>query len=357
MTGPAVLESTAPAVVPAGLKPQIVLSGASMLPGFEEAAKAHRRKAAWYFNKDGGYAKVVLRHRNEDPVELTGSDAGNKERVTAFLMENLMPLFGPLDGETFDKYIEAGKGMVWSLFPAEGDGSIATVEASNRPMMTKVAKQFKGKFSVTYTDLSQKQNNEAILNMFFMEKFPAIAVQKKAGDKKKYVYDGEMVAWKISAFLSDVDSGVAQPRLRTEGVPSSNESPVKTIVGSTFKEDVFTPNKDVFLEVYAPWCGHCKKMQPEFESLATQIKTDGLDDLLTIAWIDGTANDSPVESMDWSGFPTLYFVKAGQDKPILFEGERTEKGIWRYIKRHATQAAEIKSRLDKKSNSNRGAEL
>ena len=49
----------------------------------------------------------------------------------------------------------------------------------------------------------------------------------------------------------------------------------------------------------APWCGHCQKLQPEYEKLAEVFKS--VDNLL-IAKIDATAND-----IDFAveGFPTI----------------------------------------------------
>mmetsp|Transcript_118747 Transcript_118747/g.378703 ORF Transcript_118747/g.378703 Transcript_118747/m.378703 type:complete len:482 (-) Transcript_118747:217-1662(-) len=354
MMGPAVTNGMPGA--PSKDKPQMILYADSLLPGFLDVAKVKRRKADWYFvEQQTRYPKVTVAHLGEDPVELTGYSCGDKEKVTKFLDEHMLPLYGPMDGDTFDKYMEAGQGLIWTMFPPE-DGDLQTVVAKHRSMMEEVAKKFQGKYYVTYTDMDKFK--EAIDNMLSVDKLPAIAVQKKAGDKKKYVYDGEMVAWKIAEFVKDVDIGKIEPKLKSEPVPPPTASAVKHVVGSTLKSEVFKPDKDVFLEVYAPWCGHCKKMQPEYEKLAAKIKKEDLSDLLSIAWIDGTANDSPVETMDWSGFPTLYFVKAGQDKPTLYEGERTAKGIWRYIRRHATKAEEIKERLARKTASeNRGAEL
>mmetsp|Transcript_14561 Transcript_14561/g.37029 ORF Transcript_14561/g.37029 Transcript_14561/m.37029 type:complete len:480 (-) Transcript_14561:431-1870(-) len=352
MIAPPVTES-APRPAPSD-RPQLTLYADNMLPGYLDAAKINRRKAEWYFVKSAvRYPKVVLTHKGEEPVELSTWGTPDKDQIVKFLKENLMPLWGSLDGDTFDKYMESGMGLVWSLFPPEGAGMDAVV-AKHRPMMHEVAKKIKSTYHVTYTDTEKFK--EAIDNMLSIKKFPAIAVQKKAGDKKKYIYDEDMNSLAISQFIEDVNAGRVQPRLKSEPEPAPSDDPVKYAVGSTLKNLVFTPDKDVLLEVYAPWCGHCKKLEPEFIKLGKKIKADELSDLLDIAWIDGTANDSPVESMDWSGFPTLYFVKAGQSTPIVYDGERTAKGLWKYIKKHATHAQEIKERLEKRKVHSRRAE-
>merc|ERR1719195_1329180 len=157
-----------------------------------------------------------------------------------------------------------------------------------------------------------------------------------------------MTSSKISAFIEEVEAGAVQPKLKTEPEPAPGDEPVRVLVGSTMERELFSPEKDVLLEVYAPWCGHCKKLEPEYIKLAKKIRKEELTDLVTIAKIDGTANDSPVDSIDWSGFPTIFFVKAGTKEPILYEGERTAKGLWKYLKKHATKAQEIRERLERR---------
>jgi thiol-disulfide isomerase/thioredoxin len=38
---------------------------------------------------------------------------------------------------------------------------------------------------------------------------------------------------------------------------------------------VADPSKDVLLEVYAPWCGHCKKLEPVYAELAERFADVG----------------------------------------------------------------------------------
>jgi len=238
-----------------------------------------------------------------------------------------------------------------------GDGAeFSTVEAKYRPMMTEVARAVKKNYFTTITDTDKFK--EAIDNMLSVSTFPAIAVHKKAGDKKKYVYDGEMTAANIIKFVQDVEAGTIAPKLKSESIPHASDDPVRTLVGSTLERELFQPDKDVLLEVYAPWCGHCKKLEPEYQKLAKKIKKEELSDLLTIAKIDGTANDSPMDSIDWTGFPTIYFAKAGQTEATVYEGERTAKGLWKYIKKHSSKAQEIADRIAKrKGAAKKGEEL
>lgn len=353
MTGPAVIESQSPPDASVE-RPRMVLTAPAMTPAFEAAAKANRRKATWYFTQGSGPAKVVLAHHGEDPIEVPGGGSDQKELET-FIADHQLPMFGKLDGDTFDRYQEAGKGIVWSLFEAE-DGKVETIDRKYRPMMTEIAKKFKGKYFVTYTDTEKFK--DALDSMLGITDFPAIAVQKKAGDKKKYIHRGDMTSSAITRFLEDIEAGRIEPTLKSEPVPVTNNEPVRIVVGTTLKEEVFTPNKDVLIEVVAPWCGHCKKLEPDYLKLAKKLQKEELGDLLVIAKIDGTANDSPVEAMEWTGFPTIYFVKAGSSEPMTYEGERTAKGLWKYIKRHSTHSEEIKRRIEaRKSKTDKFQEL
>merc|ERR1711920_1028498 len=131
----------------------------------------------------------------------------------------------------------------------------------------------------------------------------------------------------MGAYVKQVEAGEVQPHLKSEAVPTEpQEDPVKVVVGKNLEELVFSKEKDVLLEVYAPWCGHCKKLEPEYLKVAKKVIKEGFEDILVIAKMDGTQNDSPVEAISWTGFPTLYYVKAGSDEPVKYDGGRDAKG-------------------------------
>eukprot|EP00413_Alexandrium_margalefii_P001387 CAMPEP_0204516902 /NCGR_PEP_ID=MMETSP0661-20131031/3384_1 /ASSEMBLY_ACC=CAM_ASM_000606 /TAXON_ID=109239 /ORGANISM="Alexandrium margalefi, Strain AMGDE01CS-322" /LENGTH=526 /DNA_ID=CAMNT_0051522283 /DNA_START=10 /DNA_END=1590 /DNA_ORIENTATION=- len=132
--------------------------------------------------------------------------------------------------------------------------------------------------------------------------------------KKKYLLQnstGQLTEEaQVLDFLQQVRTGKAKPHYKSEPEPAQpmGEDHVLTVTGNTFEKLVLDPNKDVFVEFYAPWCGHCQKLTPEWSKLAKAVKSDGLDAKgVVIAKMDATANECDEEI---SGYPKLVLYPA-----------------------------------------------
>jgi len=115
--------------------------------------------------------------------------------------------------------------------------------------------------------------------------------------------------------------------------------PVGILVGSNLKAAVMDGTKDVLVEFYAPWCGHCKKLEPIYKKLA---KTFATIDSMLIAKCDGTANDVNVDGVNMEGFPSIYFWPADKkDFPTTYDGDRTLKKMTKYLVKNAAIKFEL----------------
>lgn len=112
----------------------------------------------------------------------------------------------------------------------------------------------------------------------------------------------------IEAFAAGILDGSIQPQLKSEEIPEEGEDMdgnVQVVVGKSFDTIVKDPKKDVLLEIYAPWCGHCKNLEPIYKKLATRFKSI---DTVVIAKMDGTANEHA--EVEVQGFPHIVFYPA-----------------------------------------------
>jgi len=67
--------------------------------------------------------------------------------------------------------------------------------------------------------------------------------------------------------------------------------------------DSATAGKVVFLKFFAPWCGHCKKMKPDWDKLMTKFENNAN---TLVADVDCTAGGKPLcDANGVQGFPTL----------------------------------------------------
>jgi protein disulfide-isomerase A6 len=95
-------------------------------------------------------------------------------------------------------------------------------------------------------------------------------------------------------------------------------SKVVVLTASNFQDKVIK-SKDIYLvEFYAPWCGHCKSLAPEFEKAAK-----ALEGMMYMGAVDMTTEQSVGSPYGISGYPTLKFFGPNKAKPVDYSGART----------------------------------
>ena len=95
-----------------------------------------------------------------------------------------------------------------------------------------------------------------------------------------------------------------------------------TFFWAILKEKNFTDavknNRFVMVEFYAPWCGHCQALAPEYAAAATELKGEDV----ILAKVDATEENELAQQYDVQGFPTVHFFVDGIHKP--YNGQRTK---------------------------------
>eukprot|EP00923_Selenidium_pygospionis_P034493 GHVN01060103.1.p1 GENE.GHVN01060103.1~~GHVN01060103.1.p1 ORF type:complete len:245 (-),score=26.33 GHVN01060103.1:2065-2799(-) len=98
-----------------------------------------------------------------------------------------------------------------------------------------------------------------------------------------------------------------------------------------------------FIEFYAPWCGHCKSLAPEWESAAKELAGK-----VKVAKVDATTETVLASRFGIKGFPTLMLFPGGPKKDSLtnkYEGPRRASDIVEYALQHATTQTEAEQLL------------
>ncbi|XP_065844021.1 protein disulfide-isomerase A6-like [Oscarella lobularis] len=76
------------------------------------------------------------------------------------------------------------------------------------------------------------------------------------------------------------------------------------------------------VEFYAPWCGHCKSLAPEWKKAATALRG-----IVKVGAVDADAHNSLGGQYGVRGFPTIKIFGADKRSPSDYQGARTAQAI------------------------------
>ncbi|RVW39154.1 putative protein disulfide-isomerase A6 [Vitis vinifera] len=181
-------------------------------------------------------------------------------------------------------------------------------------------------------------NTRAFASKYGVSGYPTIQWFPK-GSLEPKKYEGARSAEALAEFVNN-EGGT---NVKIAAVPSN----VVVLTSDSFDEVVLNEKKDVLVEFYAPWCGHCKSLAPIYEKVATAFKSEGD---VVIANLDADKYKDLAEKYGVSGYPTLKFFpkgnKAGED---YYDGGRDLEDFVTFINEKCGTSRDGKGQLTSKA--------
>jgi protein disulfide-isomerase A1 len=257
------------------------------------------------------------------------------EKFEKFLKKSSTPILLQLNQKVLEEVLNPkGTPGLFLFYNSTDEASIALEE-----VLRKVAMDLKGKGYLFVLADPSEGLGERVAEFFGIESasLPLLEFLISKEELMRYRHEGAITEESIKAFVEDWENGKVSRYLKSEPEPTENLGPMFNLVGTTFKGFVLDNTDDVIVTFYAPWCGHCKKLEPMFEKLAETLKDYKQ---LKFARMDSTKND--VEGHSIESFPTIKFFPGNNKSNVIpYDGNRTAIDIATFIKEKASHPIEI----------------
>jgi len=259
-------------------------------------------------------------------LDITIEDETTSEELKHFTEEHVLPLVGAVTAAT-KKYYEPIVPRCLVFFDVDFShvGIKNTQIWRNKVLNVAYNKRESG---IIFAVADETENLDLLKRFNLQDSGEEINVGCVGKDKMFYpMPEDDFDEDVLEDFVDAVIAGKAKPYIKSEKVPKVQKGVVK-VVGNNFKQIVEDDSKDVLIEFYAPWCGHCKSLVPIYDELAASFKDDAN---VVIAKMDATANDIPSPLYEAAGFPTIYFKPAGASEPMKYEAGRALSDFENFI--------------------------
>ncbi|KAI1118849.1 protein disulfide-isomerase [Nemania sp. NC0429] len=297
---------------------------------------------------EGVTAPAIVLYKQFDEGKAVFSEKFDEEAITSFTKTAGSPLVGEINAETYFEYMETGLPLAY-IFSETAEERKELGDA-----IKPVAEQYRGKINFATIDAKAYGAHARNLNVP-TDKFPSFVIHDSGKNQNfPFGFEEEIAFETISKFVDDFASGKIEPTLKSEPIPETQEGPVTVVVGKSYESIVLDDEKDVLIEFYAPWCGHCKALAPKYEELATLYANSEFKDKVVIAKVDATVNDVPD---DIKGFPTIKLYPAGaKSEPVTYSGSRTIEDLIEFVKENGKYKAGIEEKKEAEAEAEEEAE-
>jgi len=221
-------------------------------------------------NKVTGDTVVVFKKFDEGRNDLTKDLT--EENISKFVKSNALPLIVDFNHETAQKVFGGEIRSHVLMFLSKEAGHYDKFLDTQK----KVAGDYKDK--VLFVSINtDDEDHGRILEFFGMKKdeVPAARVIRLADEMAKFKPTTDVLGGdgsEMRKFVDDFLEGKLKQHLLSQDVPEDwDKNPVKVLVASNFDEVAFDTEKNVLVEFYAPWCGHCKQLAPIYDKLGEKI--------------------------------------------------------------------------------------
>jgi thioredoxin domain-containing protein 5 len=254
----------------------------------------------------------------EDSVEDTirGIEADrvlNREDIRNEIEQGINGMY-ELTDENYKDFLAKGRHFV--KFFAPWCGHCQRLE----PTWFKLAESFKHDRSVSISRVNCDDFAE-VCTGYGIKGYPSLLwiVDGKVLEK----YTGERKHESLKAF---VNSKVEEDKKSNKEV--RNEDLIVILTETNFKKA--TSSGVSFVTFTAPWCTHCKKLEPIIEDLAVKVLPLSKHSRITIAKVDCSQFDSLCTQEMVDGYPTMILYKDGVNYKE-YDGERSLNDIYEFV--------------------------
>ncbi|KAK6488493.1 protein disulfide-isomerase A6-like [Huso huso] len=196
------------------------------------------------------------------------------------------------------------------------------------PHWKKAATALKGVVKIGAVDADQ---HKSLGGQYGIRGFPTIKI---FGSNKNKAEDYQGARSSQAIVDSALNSLRSMVKERLEGKTSGSDQgrqssggrkDVVDLTDDDFDKKVLNSDDIWLVEFYAPWCGHCKNLEPVWAAAASEVKeqTKGK---VKLGAVDATVHQMIASRYGIQGFPTIKVFRKGE-QPEDYEGGRSKADI------------------------------
>ncbi|XP_063757902.1 protein disulfide-isomerase A6 isoform X2 [Eleginops maclovinus] len=232
-----------------------------------------------------------------------------------------------LNPSNFNKEVIQGDSLWLIEFYAPWCGHCQSLTADWK----KAATTLKGIVKVGAVDADQ---HKSLGGQYGVRGFPTIKIfganknkpeDYQGGRTSQAIVDGAMKA--LNSLVKDRLSGKSGSSgyKQSGGGGAGSKQDVVELTDDNFDKMVMQGDEVWLVEFFAPWCGHCKNLEPEWTAAASAVneQTKGK---VRLGAVDATVHQAVSSRYGIRGFPTIKIFRKGEE-PEDYQGGRTRGDI------------------------------